>query len=146
MTKDEIINKRETLVAEQRKLRQGIKILQSGTFISTPGIQKTIEEYNLRIERIDEEIKKLAEDYQALMQAQVQSENEKTDHTDHTEWTIMFDFDGDKVYPTDCVVRFRTHPDRDEVLKWKNKHEAFEFGRWYSGKYGFKIVPLDKVE
>lgn len=142
MTREEIINKRETLVAEQRKLRQGIKILQSGTFIATPGIQKTIEEYNLRIERIDEEIKKLAEDYQALMQEQVQSEKEKTDQT---EWTIMFDFDGDKVYPTDCVVRFRTHPDRDEVLKWKNKNEAFAFGRWYSGKYGFKIVPVDKV-
>lgn len=143
MTKEEIINKRETLVAEQRKLRQGIKILQSGTFIATPGIQKTIEEYNLRIDRIDEEITKLAEDYQVLMQAQVQSVKE---NTDQTEWTIRFDFEGDDVYPTDCVVKFKTRPARDELLTWKSKNEAFAFGRWYSGKYGFKIIPVDQVE
>ena len=139
MTREEIINMRETLVAEQRKLRQAIKILQSDSIVMTPGIQHTVVEYNDRIKEIDAEIKKLAEEYRTM-------EHKENEKTEPSEWTIEFDFEGEKVYPTTCLLRFQYHPSSENVLTWNDMDEAKAFARWYSGKYGFKIIPADHIK
>lgn len=60
MTINEAIEKREELLAEQRKLRQAVKILKSESIPENYNINRSINEFHQRIDEIDDEIKQLA--------------------------------------------------------------------------------------
>jgi hypothetical protein len=61
MTLNEAIEKREELLAEERKLNQARKILQSESIPQCAGITMAIGQYNRRLAEITEEIKELAD-------------------------------------------------------------------------------------
>ena len=63
MTQEEAINAREILLAEQRKVRQAIKILKSESIIPCAGISMAIGQYNRRLHEIDDEIRSIADQY-----------------------------------------------------------------------------------
>ncbi|MCF0117596.1 MAG: hypothetical protein HUJ61_06090 [Bacilli bacterium] len=60
MTMQEAIQKREELLAEERKLNQAIKILNSESIPKCAGIIMAIGQYKRRISEITEEIKECA--------------------------------------------------------------------------------------
>lgn len=61
MTMNEAIEQREKLLAEEREIRQAIKILRSDTFPKWNGyIGKAIDAYEDRLSRIPFEIEELA--------------------------------------------------------------------------------------
>ena len=73
MTQEEAINAREILLAEQRKVRQAIKILKSESIIPCAGISMAIGQYNRRLHEIDDEIHTIADQYALTLQDQEQA-------------------------------------------------------------------------
>ena len=73
MTQEEAINAREILLAEQRKVRQAIKILKSESIIPCAGISMAIGQYNRRLHEIDDEIRSIADQYALTLQDQEQT-------------------------------------------------------------------------
>lgn len=73
MTQEEAINAREILLAEQRKVRQAIKILKSESIIPCAGISMAIGQYNRRLHEIDDEIRTIADQYALTLQDQEQA-------------------------------------------------------------------------
>ena len=73
MTQEEAINAREILLAEQRKVRQAIKILKSESIIPCAGISMAIGQYNRRLHEIDDEIRTIADQYALTLQDQEQT-------------------------------------------------------------------------
>ena len=61
MTLNEAIEKREELLAEERKLNQAKKILQSESIPHCAGITMAMGQYNRRLAEITDEIKELAD-------------------------------------------------------------------------------------
>ena len=68
MTQEEAINARELLLVEQRKVRQAIRILQSESIIPCAGISMAIGQYNRRLHQIDDDIRRIAEEYSLSLQ------------------------------------------------------------------------------
>lgn len=68
MTQEEAINARELLLVEQRKLRQAVRILQSESIVPCAGISMAIGQYNRRLIQIDDDIRKIAEQYSLSLQ------------------------------------------------------------------------------
>ena len=135
MTRNEQIQKREELVAEQRKINLAIKILKSESIPENAGVKYAIIQYQERLNAIDREIRALAE-------AKIEEYDGKTEPSG---WTIEWDFEGVKTYPTRHKILFSNDCTRDEVLKWNDMNEAKSFAAWYSGKYAWKIVPVDTL-
>lgn len=73
MTQEEAIAAREELLAEQRKLRLAVRVLQSDTIVPCAGISMAIGQYNRRIVKIDEEIRELADQYALSLQEEAQT-------------------------------------------------------------------------
>lgn len=69
MTHDEAIAAREVLIAEQRKLNQAIKIMQSDSIPPCAGVTMAIGQYRRRLAAIDNDIREIAEQYQLELQA-----------------------------------------------------------------------------
>ena len=69
MTHDEAIAAREVLLAEQRKLNQAIKIMQSDSIPPCAGVTMAIGQYRRRLAAIDNDIREIAEQYQLELQA-----------------------------------------------------------------------------
>lgn len=69
MTHDEAIAAREVLIAEQRKLNQAIKIMQSDSIPPCAGVTMAIGQYRRRLAAIDDDIREIAEQYQLELQA-----------------------------------------------------------------------------
>ena len=64
MNMQEAINKREELLAEERKINQAIKILNSDSIPKCAGITMAIGQYNRRLREITEEIRELARPFE----------------------------------------------------------------------------------
>ena len=69
MTHDEAIAAREVLIAEQRKLNQAIKIMQSDSIPPCAGVTMAIGQYRRRLAAIDNDIREIAEQYQLELHA-----------------------------------------------------------------------------
>ena len=69
MTHEEAIAAREVLVAEQRKLNQAIKIMQSDSIPPCAGVTMAIGQYRRRLAAIDNDIREIAEQYQLELEA-----------------------------------------------------------------------------
>lgn len=141
MTMEEAIKKREELLAEQRKFRQAIKILDSSSLPQNRGIQYAKAAYEETIKNIDFEIRQLAEEVERDKPVQ----QVKKDTGDCTSWTIEFDFEGVKTYPTRVDLRIMNAADKRNVLTWTDRDEAEAFARWYGYKHGYKIIPVSEV-
>lgn len=135
MTRNEQIQKREELVAEQRKINLAVKILKSESIPMNDGVKYALIQYQERLKKIDHEIRVLAE-------AKVEDYDCKNEAC---AWTIEWDFDGVKSYPTKHKLLFSNNCTQDEVLKWNDMNSAKSFASWYAGKYAWKIVPVDKL-
>lgn len=119
---------------EQRRLNQAVKILKSESIPENAGTKYAISEYERRVAEIDHELVELAN---SVDKAPVQPEKPK--------FTIEFDFEGAKVYPVNCIIRFQSNPINRDLMTWDSEEEAQAFARWYAYKHGFRVVPADKV-
>lgn len=135
MTRNEQIQKREELVAEQRKINLAVKILNSESIPMNDGVKYALIQYQERLKKIDYELRALAE-------ARVE---EYDGTTEPGAWTIEWDFEGEKAYPTNHKLLFSNNCTQDEVLKWNDMNDAKSFAAWYAGKYAWRIVPVDKL-
>lgn len=134
MKMNEAIEKREELLAEQRKINLAIKILKSDSIPDNYGIQYAETLYQERLKEIDQEIKNLA--------AQVETEH---DHTNDNKWTVVFDFEGTKTYPIQSAIFWSTELDLDKILKFDDKSQAECFGAFYAYKHGWKAVRISDL-
>lgn len=134
MTIEEATQKREVLLAEQRRLNQAVKILKSESIPENAGTKYAISEYERRVAEIDNELVELANSVET-----VPAKEEKS------KFTIEFDFEGAKVYPVNCIIRFQSNPINSDLMTWDSEAEAEAFARWYAYKHGFKVVPAEKV-
>lgn len=91
MTMQEAIEKRETLLAEERKINHAIKVLHSDTIPQCAGITMAIGQYNRRLREITEEIREIADEYEADV-AQEAKQEEKP-KTEMPTWTGDSDID-----------------------------------------------------
>ena len=99
------------------------------------GVKYALIQYQERLKKIDHEIRVLAE-------AKVEEYDGKTEPC---AWTIEWDFEGEKAYPTNHKLLFSSECTQDEVLKWNDMNEAKSFAAWYASNYPWKIVPVDKL-
>jgi len=129
MTLEEAVQKREELVAEQRKYAQAIKILKSESIPENGAIRTAIGLYESKIKLIDEQLKELAN---------------KALTTVKPEWTIEFNFEGERTYITECKIVVEKYPDPDDLLTWDSKEAAESFAKWYGYKHGWEIVPVSQ--
>lgn len=146
-TMDEVLKKREELVAQQRQLRQAVKILNSDTFPANKGVEYAKTTYDEQIKNIDRELMDLAEEAKRI-KAEVDARQQEAPKpaTDNTEWTIEFDFEGTKTYPTNVALQCENKVEKSKVLTWKDKDAAEAFARWYSYKHGYKVVPVNEIK
>ena len=126
MTMQEAIEKRETLLAEERKLNHAIKVMQSGTIPSCAGVTMAIGQYHRRLREITEEIRELADniDEQATENQHVKpfvmyGETEKETETPKTEmpsWTGDSDIDFLVNLLKKAEVSISKHDDGDRFI------------------------------
>lgn len=131
MTLEEAVQKREELVAEQRKYAHAIKILKSESIPENGAIKTAIDIYESKIKMIDENLKDLS--------------NQVLD-AEKPEWTIEFNFEGESTYITECRIGIEKNPDADDLITWDSKESAEEFAKWYGYKHGWKIVPVSQYK
>lgn len=134
MTMKEAIQKRDALIAEERQIRQAIKILKSDSIPNNCGVEYAVISYEERLKAIDKEIRALAN---AVTEESKSHEGE---------FTVKFDFEGEAAYPVSALVNFCPDPKKDDVLTWDSKEEAEAFAKWYAGKYGYEVVPVSSLE
>lgn len=146
-TMDEVFKKREQLVAQQRQLRQAVKILNSDTFPANKGVEYAKTTYDEQIKNIDRELMDLAEEAKRI-QSEVAAKQQEAPkpETDNTEWTIEFDFEGTKTYPTNIALMHENKVEKSKVLTWKDKDAAEAFARWYAYKHGYRVVPVSEIK
>lgn len=146
-TMDEVYQKREQLVAQQRQLRQAIKILNSDTFPANKGVEYAKTTYDEQIKSIDRELMALAEEAKRI-KAEVDASQQEAPkpEPDNAEWTIEFDFDGAVTYPTSLAIKCESKVDRSKVLIWRDRDEAEAFARWYGYKNGYRIVSVNGIK
>ena len=111
-----------------------MKILKSESIPENAGTKYAISEYERRVAEIDNELVELANSVETVP---VKEEKPK--------FTIEFDFEGTKVYPVNCIIRFQSNPINSDLMTWDSEDEAQAFARWYAYKHGFKVVPAEKV-
>ena len=146
-TMDEVYQKREQLVAQLSLLRQAVKILNSDTFPANKGVEYAKTTYDEQIKNIDLELRDLAEEAKRI-QAEVNAKQQEAPkpETDNTEWTIEFDFEGTKTYPTNIALMHKNKVEKSKVLTWKDKDSAEAFARWYAYKHGYRVVPVTEIK
>lgn len=146
-TMDEVYQKREQLIAQQRQLRQAVKILNSDTFPANKGVEYAKTTYDEQIKNIDRELMDLAEEAKRI-KAEVDARQQEAPkpQTDNTEWTIEFDFEGTKTYPTNVALQCENKVEKNKVLTWKDKDSAEAFARWYAYKHGYRVVPVSEIK
>ena len=144
-TMDEVYQKREQLVAQQRQLRQAVKILNSDTFPANKGVEYAKSTYEEQIKSIDRELMALAEVAKRI-KAEVDAKQREAPkpEPDYNEWTIEFNFEGTKAYPMNVTINCESRVDKSKVLTWRDRDEAAAFARWYGYKNGYRIVPVNK--
>lgn len=126
MTMQEAIEKRETLLAEERKLNHAIKVMQSDTIPSCAGVTMAIGQYRRRLREITEEIRELADniDEQATENQHVKpfvmyGETEKDAETPKAEmptWTGDSDIDFLVNLLKKAEVSISKHDDGDRFI------------------------------
>lgn len=131
---NEAIEKREELLAEQRKINLAIKILKSDSIPNNYGIQYAETLYQERLKEIEREIKSLAD--------QVETERE---HSNDNKWTVEFDFEGTRAYPTVAGCVMIPNLDPDKVLKFDDEEQAKCFAAFYAYKHGWKVVKISDL-
>lgn len=146
-TMDEVYQKREQLVAQQRLLRQAVKILNSDTFPANKGVEYAKSTYDEQIKSIDRELMALAEEAKRIKaEVDAQQREAPKPKSDDTEWTIEFDFDGAEAYPTNLAIKCESKVDKSKVLTWKDRDDAAAFARWYGYKNGYRIVSVNEIK
>lgn len=113
-----------------------MKILSSESIPENAGTKYAITEYQRRVAEIDHELVELANSVETVPLKEEQPK---------PKFTIEFDFEGTKVYPVNCIIRFQSNPVNSDLLTWDNEDDANAFARWYAYKHGFRIVPAEKV-
>ncbi len=134
MKMSEAIEKREELLAEQRKINQAIKILKSESIPHNYGIEYAETLYNERLAEIDREIKRIAREAEP-----------DPGKVDCNKYTVEFDFEGTRAYPTVAGCVMIPSLDPDKVLKFDDEEQAKCFASFYAYKHGWKVVKISDM-